>query len=91
MLILSHFSDRKAEAYSNKDIILTLPSNISIYNIKWLSMYCISYRHNFGEVFFPENLAVPVYVEPGKPVQLLLPIQLMVPGKYLLWVMMAYD
>ena len=54
-------------------------------------MYCISYRHNFGEVFFPENLTVPAYVEPGKPVQLLLPIQLMVPGKYLLWVMMAYD
>ena len=71
MLILFnfYFSDRKAEAYSNKDIILTLPSNISIYNIKWLSMYCISYRHNFGEVFFPENLTVPAYFESGKPVQ----------------------
>ena len=61
-----NFSERRAGAYSNKDIILTLPPNISIHNLRWLSMYCITYNHNFGEVFFPRNLNVPAYVEPGK-------------------------
>lgn len=67
LYFLSDFtSDRKALAYSVRDITLTLPSSISATDLKWLSMFCIAYNHNFGEVTFPANLNVPPSMEVGK-------------------------
>ncbi|XP_067928629.1 protein Skeletor, isoforms B/C-like [Watersipora subatra] len=55
-------SDKKATQYSDRDIMLTLPSTISAIELKWLSMFCISYSHNFGEVTFPDDLNVPPHI-----------------------------
>ncbi|CAG0886547.1 unnamed protein product, partial [Cyprideis torosa] len=46
-------------AYNDKDIEIQLPKEITVHDIDWLSIYCISYRENFGEVFVPDNLFVP--------------------------------
>ena len=55
-------SDTKAGRYSSENITLTLPPTISATDLKWLSMYCITYTHNFGEVTFPDTLNVPPHV-----------------------------
>ncbi|XP_067933767.1 protein Skeletor, isoforms B/C-like isoform X1 [Watersipora subatra] len=57
----------KAGRYNSKDITLTLPSTISATDLKWLSMFCISYSHNFGEVVFPSNLNVPAHIDTVVP------------------------
>lgn len=54
--------DRKATQYADRDVLLTLPSAISATELKWLSMFCISYSHNFGEVTFPDDLNVPPHI-----------------------------
>jgi len=46
--------------------VLTLPDTMSVTDLKWLSMFCISYAHDFGNVKFPANLNVPPYSEIGK-------------------------
>lgn len=32
---------------------------ISVYDIDWLAVWCVEYRHNFGHVFLPKDLDVP--------------------------------
>lgn len=64
--VTNSFSERKARAYSDEDIMLILPETISATDLKWLSIYCITYKHNFGEVFFPADVNVPPYMEIGE-------------------------
>ncbi|XP_067929644.1 protein Skeletor, isoforms B/C-like isoform X1 [Watersipora subatra] len=54
--------ESKAGRYNAKTITLTLPSSISATDLTWLSMFCITYSHNFGEVVFPETLNVPPHL-----------------------------
>ena len=56
------YSDRKAGAYADRDIVLTLPSTISATDLKWLSMFCVDYSHDFGNVKFPSELNVPPHM-----------------------------
>lgn len=43
--------------YNGEEIILTLPDDLKATDIKWLSVWCRRFRVNFGDMFFPEDLA----------------------------------
>ncbi|CAB3361583.1 Hypothetical predicted protein [Cloeon dipterum] len=45
--------------YQGEDIEIQLPNNLTVYNIDWLSMWCVQYKHNFGHVMIPKDLDVP--------------------------------
>ncbi|XP_058798025.1 protein Skeletor, isoforms B/C isoform X2 [Phymastichus coffea] len=43
----------------NADIILRLPSNVKIRDIKSLSVWCRRFTVNFGDVIIPSNITIP--------------------------------
>lgn len=45
--------------YQGEDIEIQLPGNLTVYDIDWLSVWCVEYRHNFGHVYIPKDLDVP--------------------------------
>lgn len=45
--------------YEGEDIELQLPNDLTVYDIDWLSIYCVKYSHNFGHVMIPKDLEVP--------------------------------
>ncbi|XP_046627738.1 protein Skeletor, isoforms B/C [Neodiprion virginianus] len=45
--------------YQGEDIEIVLPDNLTVYDIEWLSVWCVQYRHNFGHVYIPKDLDVP--------------------------------
>lgn len=45
--------------YQGEDIEIVLPDNLTVYDIDWLAVWCVEYRHNFGHVFIPKDLDVP--------------------------------
>lgn len=45
--------------YQGEDIEIQLPGNLTVYDIEWLAVWCVQYRHNFGHVFIPKDLDVP--------------------------------
>ncbi|CAI5454615.1 unnamed protein product [Caenorhabditis angaria] len=50
-----------------KDLILELPENYDIFHIDWISVFCVKYRVNFGNIVVPtdDTLAnIPPYVPP---------------------------
>lgn len=49
----------KLHGYQGEDIEIQLPPPLTVYDIEWLAIYCIQYRHNFGHVFIPKDLDVP--------------------------------
>jgi len=51
------------QGYDKQDIELTLPSDITVNDIDYLSVYCVSFHHLFGYVKIPGNLNVPEYEE----------------------------
>ena len=65
-ILLCVCRNRKARAYSDRTITLTLPAGVSATDISWLSMFCVAYDHDFGNVRFPADLNVPPYQEVGK-------------------------
>ncbi|XP_039308067.1 protein Skeletor, isoforms B/C isoform X2 [Solenopsis invicta] len=46
-------------AYQGEDIEIVLPENLTVYDINWLAVWCVEYRHNFGHVLIPKDLDVP--------------------------------
>lgn len=38
---------------------LKLPHNLTVFNIDWFGLYCITYRENFGHVIIPKDLNIP--------------------------------
>ncbi|KAL0134538.1 hypothetical protein PUN28_001371 [Cardiocondyla obscurior] len=46
-------------AYQGEDIEIVLPGNLTVYDINWLAVWCVEYRHNFGHVLIPKDLDVP--------------------------------
>ena len=42
-------------AADQEDIVLSLPSTISAYNIKWISVWCRQFSVDFGHVILPDN------------------------------------
>ncbi|KAM8703020.1 hypothetical protein ACLKA7_005376 [Drosophila subpalustris] len=45
--------------YQGEDIEIQLPGSLTVYDIDWLAVWCVEYRHNFGHVFIPKDLDVP--------------------------------
>ncbi|XP_044743413.1 protein Skeletor, isoforms B/C [Chrysoperla carnea] len=45
--------------YQGEDIEIQLPGNLTVYDIDWLAMWCVKYRHNFGHIIIPKDLDVP--------------------------------
>lgn len=46
----------KLRGYQGEDIEIQLPGLWTVYDIEWLAVFCIRYRHNFGHVFIPKDL-----------------------------------
>jgi hypothetical protein len=46
-------------AYKDKTIVLTLPGDLTVYDIDYLSVWCDEYSVDFGHVKIPKNLNVP--------------------------------
>ena len=42
--------------YQGESINLVLPEDLTVFDIDWLSLYCIQYSENFGEVFFRQDI-----------------------------------
>ncbi|XP_075145632.1 protein Skeletor, isoforms B/C [Haematobia irritans] len=45
--------------YQGEDIEIQLPGKLTVYDIDWLAVWCVEYRHNFGHVYIPKDLDVP--------------------------------
>lgn len=45
--------------YQGEDIEIQLPGSLTVYDIDWLAVWCIEYRHNFGHVNIPKDIDVP--------------------------------
>lgn len=45
--------------YLGEDIEIQLPGKLTAYDIDWLAVWCVEYRHNFGHVYIPKDLDVP--------------------------------
>ncbi|XP_062537926.1 protein Skeletor, isoforms B/C isoform X1 [Armigeres subalbatus] len=45
--------------YQGEDIEIQLPGNLTVYDIDWLAVWCVEYRHNFGHVYIPKDLDIP--------------------------------
>ncbi|XP_037295975.1 protein Skeletor, isoforms B/C isoform X1 [Manduca sexta] len=45
--------------YQGEDIEIQLPGKLTAYDIDWLAVWCVEYRHNFGHVYIPKDLDVP--------------------------------
>ncbi|CAL7946334.1 unnamed protein product [Xylocopa violacea] len=45
--------------YQGEDIEIVLPDNLTVYDIDWLAVWCVQYKHNFGHVMIPKDLNVP--------------------------------
>lgn len=45
--------------YQGEDIEIQLPGSLTVYDVDWLAVWCVRYRHNFGHVMIPKDLDVP--------------------------------
>ncbi|XP_014365174.2 protein Skeletor, isoforms B/C [Papilio machaon] len=45
--------------YQGEDIEIQLPGKLTAYDVDWLAVWCVEYRHNFGHVYLPKDLDVP--------------------------------
>ena len=65
MLTCLFFSDAAAtevpslKKMKNKDILLTLPGTLKVRDINWLSVWCMRFTVNYGEVYIPKDLKIP--------------------------------
>ena len=49
----------KLKKMKNKDILLTLPGTLKVRDINWLSVWCMRFTVNYGEVYIPKDLKIP--------------------------------
>ncbi|KAK0183368.1 hypothetical protein PV327_001417 [Microctonus hyperodae] len=49
----------KLRGYQGEDIEIVLPGNYTVFDIDWLAVWCVQYKHNFGHVMIPKDLDVP--------------------------------
>ena len=43
----------------NENVLLTLPGNYKVTDIRWLAVWCTRFTVNYGEVYIPKNLNIP--------------------------------
>ncbi|KAG9509971.1 Protein Skeletor, isoforms B/C [Fragariocoptes setiger] len=49
----------KLHGYNGQDIVLRLPTNLTVMDIDWFALYCITYEENFGHVRIPRQMNIP--------------------------------
>ncbi|XP_077992394.1 protein Skeletor, isoforms B/C-like [Glandiceps talaboti] len=49
-------------AYNGQTVSITMQDDLTVFDIDWLSMWCVLARQNFGHVFIPNDLNIPPYV-----------------------------
>ena len=63
--VFLYFSDAAAtevpslKKMKNKDILLTLPGTLKVRDINWLSVWCMRFTVNYGEVYIPKDVKIP--------------------------------
>lgn len=45
--------------YQGEDIEIQLPGDLTVHDIDWISIWCITFKENFGHVMIPKDLDVP--------------------------------
>ena len=45
--------------YDTKTLVLTLPGDLTVFDVEWLSIWCRAYGIDFGHIRIPKNLNVP--------------------------------
>jgi len=54
--------------YQGEDIEIRLPGDMTVQDIDWLAIWCVSFRENFGHVLIPKDLnGVPPALGQNKP------------------------
>ena len=43
----------------NENVLLTLPGNYKVTDIRWLAVWCTRFTVNYGEVYIPKKLNIP--------------------------------
>lgn len=51
--------ERIKRGFNGESIKLTLPGELTVFDIDWFSIYCIRYEENFGHIILPDDLNVP--------------------------------
>ncbi|XP_013780945.1 protein Skeletor, isoforms B/C-like [Limulus polyphemus] len=46
---------KKLSGYQGKNVTLRLPGDITVFDIEWFGLYCISFEENFGHVNIPDH------------------------------------
>ena len=39
----------------DRDLLLTVPDNVKVTDLKWISLWCRQFEVNFGEAFFDKQ------------------------------------
>lgn len=52
-------SNEPLRRYSQKTLVIVLPGDLTVFDIDWLSVWCIAFYVDFGHVRIPRNLNVP--------------------------------
>jgi Electron transfer DM13 len=58
-LKLIHSCEPITNKYESQDITLTLPGDLTVYDINWLSMWCETDSVEFGHIDIPKDLKDP--------------------------------
>jgi len=45
--------------YDTKTLVLTLPGDLTVFDVEWLSVWCKAYGIDFGHIRIPKSLNVP--------------------------------
>jgi len=52
-------SDDPLRKYHKKTLVIVLPGDLTVFDLDWLSVWCIAFFVDFGHIRVPENLNVP--------------------------------
>ena len=45
--------------YDSKTLVLTLPGDLTVFDVDWFSIYCKAYEIDFGNIRIPKSLNIP--------------------------------
>jgi len=52
-------SNEPLRRYTQKTLVIVLPGDLTVFDIDWLSVWCVAFYVDFGSVRIPRNLNVP--------------------------------
>ncbi|XP_070540793.1 protein Skeletor, isoforms B/C-like isoform X1 [Ptychodera flava] len=60
-------STRPLRGYNGKTVTIQMAGDLTVFDIDWLSMWCVRAVQNFGHVLIPDNLNIPPYIVDMQP------------------------